>query len=95
MRSGQQCIPRRQLDARPALELSARALDCVDPPPAGFVDHLDAALGQQRVDRLTRRCAASAAAPPARRPGASTVSAASFLFVPMIPLGPRLIHPVQ
>src|SRR5262249_6278004 len=51
----QQLVPARELDARPAVPGTALALDPVDQLPAGIHDHLDSALGEERVHRVGAR----------------------------------------
>ena len=86
-----------QLDSltrgRPS-RLAARALVRVDRLPARVHDGLDAALGEEILDR-SRRTARGSRPARASSSRSSTVSVASFLFVPMTPVGPRLIQPAQ
>ena len=87
-----------QLHARAALRLAASPLHGVDRLPARVGDRLDAAGAEQLVHGLggRLRLAPLAAVPPAASSSRrSTVSVASFLFVPITPLGPRLIQPAQ
>ena len=75
------------------MRLARVALGEVDRLPARVQDGLDAALLEQRLERAL---AARGGSRPARASSSSssTVSVASFLFVPITPLGPRLIQPV-
>ena len=69
----------------------------VDRLPARVGDVVGLALGDQRLDRCRVRIRRVLAAGRARRSSRiiSTVSWASFLLVPITPVGPRLIQPTQ
>ena len=82
-----------ELDPRATERLAALLLGAVDRLPARVGDVLrnalrEPALHRGGIGRLARK-------PPASRSASrlSTVSWASFLFVPMTPEGPRLIQP--
>ena len=84
---------------RPAA-LAERALVAVDRLPAVVGDELGLALAQQALDTPPGAGAGGCSAVDGRRCRearsasiASTVSWASFLFVPITPEGPRLIQP--
>ena len=76
---------------RPCGSPSERSRASIDPQPA-YRDRLHVALGEQLVEGPVgrRRGHGPARASSSR---SSMVSTASFLFVPMTPVGPRLIHP--
>ena len=84
-----------ELDARAALRLAGALLGGVDRLPAGEGDRVGLALGEQLLDRdWSTRLAGSGTRPASRSSKIeSTVSWASFLLVPITPLGPRLIQP--
>ena len=86
----------RELHARPAGGLAERALVAIDRGPALVGDELGLALAQQPLDRggvgRGRACSGPLVGPASAKI-ASTVSWASFLFVPITPEGPRLIQP--
>ena len=94
-RGFEELVPASELDARPAQRLACRPLGRVDRLPPGLGDDADAALGRgaRRSPRQVRRPRSRPAR--ASSSNSSTVSVASFLLVPITPVGPRLIQPVQ
>ena len=94
-RCREQLVARGQLDARALLAAPALELVAVDRAPARRRSR-GPACARRAARRSPRgRRSAARAAPPRRgpRPGRRTVSSASRLLVPRIPVGPRLIQP--
>ena len=96
-RGREQLVPRARASRAACRAARRPPLGGVERLPARVEHDLDAALGEQRAraaprGRLRRRGSSPARASSSR---CSTVSVASFLFVPITPVGPRLIQPAQ
>jgi hypothetical protein len=93
---GEQIVPRAELDAGlPPFSPAARSASSMAIQPSYST------TSTPRSKSSASTAAAVASGFGSSRPAAasssrvSTVSAASFLFVPMTPVGPRLIQPAQ
>ena len=91
----EQLLEAAELHARAALRLAGGPLGAVDRLPAGVGHVVRPALGEQLLERVAVRIRGLGRRPASRSSSStSTVSWASRLLVPMIPVGPRLIQPV-